>query len=111
MKKGEIVANVLAEVCGTQRDDVRWNGSEASYEAYVAKALPGRLWGISPEIEVTTCDDLRHLGIHCCPVCHNEYPDEKELAKLESGALAWLCCAPIRALRANVLGLKMNTRC
>ena len=106
MKKSEIIAKIMEEVRHTEDDNVPWNGNEASYHAYVAKALPLRLRDISPEVDVVTCEDLRHLGIECCPVCHNEFPDEQQLAELELGAIAWLRCSLIRARRAKVLNLK-----
>jgi hypothetical protein len=53
-----------------------------------------------------TCDtkllkfsaDFTHLGVECCPVCHDECPDEKEIIEIESGGKALICCSLDRAL-------------
>jgi hypothetical protein len=49
-------------------------------------------------MDIPTCADFTHLGVECCPVCHDEYPDEMEIIEIESGGKAWTCCSLDRAL-------------
>jgi hypothetical protein len=53
---------------------------------------------IGPDVDISTCADFAHLGVACCPVCHDDYPDEMALPDIESGGRARLCCSMYRAL-------------
>jgi len=48
-----------------------------------------------------TCEDFGYTGRQCCPVCHEEYPDEMCIERLPDGRKAWICCAIRRAVYHN----------
>jgi hypothetical protein len=66
------------------------DGSLDEYEAVVLAALAKRV----PEGDISTCEDLRHLGVECCNICHTFYPHyEMYLEDLPDGRKAWVCCS------------------
>lgn len=69
-----------------------------AYKRHIAAQLERRLRQIEPEIDIPTCADFTHLGVECCSVCHDQYPDELEIIEIESGGKAWICCSLDRAL-------------
>lgn len=99
MKKSDIIAAALKDVCrrdgkvATESDDV------LAYERHVAAEIEKRLDPIEPDLDFPTCADFGHLGVECCHICHVEYPEyELSVVEIESGGRAWLCCALDRAL-------------
>ena len=45
----------------------------AAYERYIAALLERRLRQVELEMDFRSCADFTHLGVECCPVCHDEY--------------------------------------
>jgi hypothetical protein len=101
VKKSEIMAAMCE---ATRKAEAGLNAvSEegAAYKRHLAAQLERRLRQIEPEIDIQTCADFPHLEVKCCPVCHNECPDELEIIEIESGGRAWLCCSLDRALNPS----------
>jgi hypothetical protein len=73
----------------------------AAYKRYLTAKIECILRQIGPEIDIPSCADFSHLGEGCCPVCHDDYPDEMALVEIESGGRAWLCCSLDRALNPS----------
>jgi hypothetical protein len=95
-------AEIIAAMCQAAREAEAVLSGEseeaAAYARHIATKLERILGQIEPEMDIPTCTDFPHLGLECCPVCHNEYPDEMEIIEIESGGKAWICCSVDRAL-------------
>jgi hypothetical protein len=98
MKKAEIISRVMKAARDSDDGQAAWTGPANTYAEYVSADLERRLLNLAPDVDLFTCEDFTHLGVKCCRVCHNEYPDEQNLVELESGGIAWLCCSMERAL-------------
>jgi hypothetical protein len=98
VKKAEIIAKVMKAARDSDDGRAAWTGPGITYLQYVSSDLNRKLKDLAPDVEMLTCEDFAHLGVKCCAVCHNEYPDELGLVKLKSDQLAWLCCFLERAL-------------
>lgn len=50
-------------------------------------------------VDFQTCTDVKPLGAHCCPVCHDDSPEwELEIVETSGGVKALVCCAVKSAL-------------
>ena len=98
MTKDEIIAaSLLAmrRVQGLLAAREAGDGNTDEYEDVVIAALAERL----PEGDIKTCDDLRHLGIECCNICHTSYPHyDMYLERVPDGRRCWVCCSVRSAL-------------
>jgi hypothetical protein len=112
VKKSEIMAAMCE---ATRKAEAGLNAESeegATYKRHLAAQLERRLRQIEPEIDIHTCADFPHLGVECCPVCHDECPDELEIMEIESGGRAWLCCSLDRALNPTKhIALEQTSRC
>jgi hypothetical protein len=84
MKKTEIIAESLKQVQNSESETTLWTGPESSYEEHLAVALEQKFAHVSEDVDMLTCEELADLGVKCCPVCHDEYPDEMELLELKA---------------------------
>jgi hypothetical protein len=102
VKKSDIIATVLNAVRGRQGEPAVGVDGGSSYERHVAAEIENRLDSIEPDLDIPTCANFAHLGVECCSICHNEYPEyELAVIEIESGGRAWLCCSLYRALNPN----------
>jgi hypothetical protein len=96
--RSEIIAAMLRSALEVQPRLHRESVEPGVYERHLAAKLEHMLLHTDPEMDIPSCADFSHLGEGCCPVCHDEYPDEMALIETECGGRAWLCCALDRAL-------------
>ena len=73
---------IMAAMCeATRKAEAGLNAESeegAAYKRHLSAQLERRLRRIEPEIDIHTCADFSRLGVECCPVCHDECPDELE---------------------------------
>jgi hypothetical protein len=86
MRKTEIIQNTLKAIRGREAGLVVGFEDLPSYEGYITAELEKRLDQIEPDLDIPTCANFTHLGVECCPICHNDYPDyELALVEIELG--------------------------
>ena len=98
MDRAEIIEAVVQKASESSAEATEWTGPGRSYEDYLLATLKRKLSQVDDD-EILTCADLGQFGVACCPVYHDDYPDEQGIVQLESGCHAWVCCAIERALR------------
>jgi hypothetical protein len=98
VKRSEIIAAMCQAAGEGEAEPYGESEEAAAYARHIATKLERILGQIEPEMDMPTCTDFPHLGVECCPVCHDQYPDEMEIIEIESGGKAWICCSVDRAL-------------
>lgn len=82
-------SEIIAAMCRAAREAGAGLDAESeegtAYKRHIAAQLEWRLRQIEPEIEIPTCADFTHFGVECCPVYHDDCPDELEIIEIESG--------------------------
>jgi hypothetical protein len=101
VKRLEIVASMRQAQSEAEAGLYGDSEEVSAYRRHLAAKVELILGQIEPEMDIPSCADFAHLGVECCPVCHDEYPDEMALVEIESGGRAWICCALERALNPS----------
>jgi hypothetical protein len=93
MRKAEIIRKTLIEMRPMSLESVPPYSDEPDYEETVIAELQGRL---PDNVDIKTCEDLKHLSVECCDACHGDYAHyEMSLIDLPDGGKAWVC-DPVR---------------
>lgn len=95
--KGEIVALCEMNLAASLKDRTMDDPSLLEEEAFYQKII-GYIENHLADGRYLTCEDFEYTGRQCCPVCHDEYPDEMYTDRLPDGRMAWICCAVRRAI-------------
>jgi hypothetical protein len=103
MKKAEIIVATMRHANESGAETIQWTGPKASYAEYLLATLTEKFEPLD-HTEVLTCADFGQLGLECCSVCHDEYPDELKVIQIRSRSDAWVCCAVERAISGTVPG-------
>jgi hypothetical protein len=99
MTKAQIIEKVLKDFWETSEENGIARGDDTDYEKTIVEAVEKSLQCADPQAEIRTCEDFRDLNVKCCEVCHGGYQYlEISLIEIESGGIAWICCALDRAL-------------
>jgi hypothetical protein len=104
MKKVDIIAATMRHAFESDAKTIEWTGPKSSYAEYLLTTMEGKFSHLNSDAEVRTSVDLQQLGSKCCPVCHDDYPDEMAMIELQSGSYTWVCCAVQRAIGNTVRG-------
>jgi hypothetical protein len=94
----------MRHATGSGAETIEWTGPKTSYAEYLLTIMTGKFSHLHSDAEVLTCVNLRSDGVQCCPVCHDDYPDEMAMVQLQSGSYAWICCAVERAIKGTIQG-------
>jgi hypothetical protein len=100
MAKAEIISKIVNDEA-TSRS--KRPGASADYSPYsegeIVASLQASLKKVFPHEPVRTCEDFSHFRVECCETCHHFDPQfEMAIVDIETGGLAWICCALDRAL-------------
>lgn len=105
MKKTDIITAELKAISERKAGLAVGFEDVPSYEPHVRAELQRRLASIEPDLDIPTCADFTYLGVECCPICHNDYPEyELAIVEIEAGGRAWLCCSLDRVLNPSKHG-------
>ena len=98
MKRSEIVGAMRQALREAEAGLYGKSEEVAADQRHVAAKVERLLGQMEPDTDIPSCSDFADLGVECCPVCHEDYPDEMALIEIECGGRAWLCCSLDRAL-------------
>jgi hypothetical protein len=101
VKRSEIIAAMCQAAGEGEAEPYGESEEAAAYALHIATKRERILDQIELKVGIPTCADFAYLGVECCPVCHDDYPDEMEIIEIESGGKAWICCSLDRALNPS----------
>ena len=88
MTKNEIIAKTLKQIDNRLFQYEVPYSQDSDWEEIIIAALQNRL----PETNIRTCEDVSHLKVECCEICHELYPHyEMSLIDIQDGSKAWVC--------------------
>jgi len=91
--KAQIISDLLKGVVSLPLEE------PAPFDEEATAAL---LQSLLPDVELVTCEDLCHLDVDCCEICHTFFPEnELSVVEIPEGRTGWVCCSIKAALNPD----------
>jgi hypothetical protein len=89
MTKSDLIEKILKDLGPFPLQNEPTYCDEPDYEEQLLATLQTKL---ADGVDIKTCEDFRHLGVDCCPICHGDYAHyEMSVIGLRDGSQAWVC--------------------